>query len=175
MTRNDAAPSASDPTPGDGDQLSKPNRSRLATLWSGGRAAAGVGAGVAIIGFLLVRGVADIPILGSDDGWFVLSMLLYVLGAVALALIATEVMRLLLLGTPRPRTFFAWVAGVVIAVLFLLPLIGGQPLSERIGTAFVNLITSVAIAILVSMSAAAATRRTDVRPKVVPIPSDGAG
>ena len=159
---------------GTGDQLSRANTSRLATLWSGGRAAAGVAAGVALVGFLLVRGVARIPILGSDGGWFVLSFPLYLIGAVVLALVATEVMRLLLLRTPRPRTFFNWIAGVVIAVLFLLPLISDQPFSERAGTAFVNLITTLAIAILVSMSAAAAIRRTNSRPpQVIPIPSDG--
>lgn len=151
------------------------NPSRLALLWSGGRAAAGVAAGVALIGFLLIRGIARIPILGSEGGWFIIPLLLYVTGAVILALAATEVMRILLRSTPRPLTFFAWIAGVTIVVLFLLPLVGNQPPAEKVGTAFVNLITTLAIGILVSMSAAAATRRGNNRPGVVvPPPSSGA-
>lgn len=173
MNRDDEVRSEQGLPPNTEDQLSRPNTSRLATLWSGGRAAAGVAAGVALVGFLMVRGVARIPILGSDGGWFVVSLLLYLIGAVILALAATEVMRLLLLGTPRPRTFFGWIAGVTIVVLFLLPLISNQPLSERIGTAFVNLITTLAISILVSMSAAAAMRRANPNPPVVTVPSDG--
>jgi hypothetical protein len=89
-------------------------------------------------------------------------------------LIATEVMRVLLLSTtPRPRVFFGWIATVIIAILFLLPLLTDQPWSERLGTAFVNLITSLAITILVSMSASAAIRSGTYRRIIRQPPSDG--
>ncbi|MGH3427832.1 MAG: DUF6069 family protein, partial [Mycobacteriales bacterium] len=137
----------------------RPSRSRLASLWSGGRATAGVAAGIAVVGFLLVRGVARVEIFTENLGGFFAVALLYVIGAAVLALAATEVMRLLLLRrTPRPRVFFGWISGILILVLFLLPLITDQPLAERTGLAFVNLITTIAIAVLVGMSAAATDR-----------------
>ncbi|HEX3731785.1 MAG TPA: hypothetical protein VHU91_02535 [Mycobacteriales bacterium] len=116
-------------------------------------------AGIAVVGFLLVRGVARVEIFTDDLGGFFVLALLYVIGAAVLALAATEVMRLLLLRrTPRPRIFFGWISGILILVLFLLPLITDQPLAERTGLAFVNLITTIAIAVLVGMSAAATDR-----------------
>lgn len=158
------------------DQRVVRGQSRLGILWSGGRAAAGVGAGIALVGFLLIRGVAGVPILGSDDEWFVPVTLLYLVGAIVLGLLATEVMRLMLASTPRPLTFFAWASGIFIAIGILLPLLVDQPLSEKIGTAFINFATMLAICVLVAISAASAIRtgsyrqvvRTKPRTYVVP-------
>ena len=52
---------------------------RAGTLWAGGVAAALVAGGVAVVGFLLVRGVLDLPILGVEKGGAVFepSMLTY--------------------------------------------------------------------------------------------------
>ncbi|MGH3804198.1 MAG: hypothetical protein ACRDTD_29495 [Pseudonocardiaceae bacterium] len=153
-----------------------PARSRLGALWAGGRVTAAVAAGVALVGFLLIRGVARIPIFSENLAGFLALALLYLVGAVALALGATELMRVLLMRpTPRARIFFGWLAGIVTLVLFLLPLVSNQPLSQRVGLAFVNLITTVAIGVLVSMSAAAATQER-VRPGPVrPVRSGGEG
>jgi hypothetical protein len=128
---------------------------RLAELWSGGRVTAGVAMGVAAVGFLLIRGVARIHIFGGTHEFFLYASC-YLIATAVLALAATEVMRLLLLrNTPRPRVFFVWISAVATAIAFLLPLITAQPLAQRMGFAFINLITAAAISVLESVSATA--------------------
>lgn len=142
--------------------------SRLAELWSGGRATAGVAIGVAAVGFLLIRGIAHIPIFGSTRAFFLFASC-YLVGAALLALIATTVMRLLLLRTPRPRVFFGWIAAVVVAIACLLPLVPDYPFEEQVGIAFINLITTAAIATLEAVSADAISDDS-TRPKHIDPP-----
>jgi hypothetical protein len=133
---------------------------RAATLWAGGAAAAVVAAGVAVVGFLVVRGLLDLPVLGVEKGGAVFepSMAAYAFFAALAALAATGVMHLLLVTAPRPRTFFGWVIGLVTAIAAIVPLTVDQPWEAKIATALVNLAIGVAIGLLVSMSAGSAVR-----------------
>src|ERR1044071_4299194 len=74
-------------------------------LWAGGCAAALVAAGVAVVGYLLVRGVLDIPIVGARPGGRVVqpSMFAYAAAAAVGGIIATGLAHVLLLTTPRAR------------------------------------------------------------------------
>jgi Family of unknown function (DUF6069) len=136
-------------------------RPRAGTLWAGGCAAAVVAAGVAIVGFLIVRGLLDLPVLGVAKGGEVFkpSMLAYALLAAAGALVATGLMHVLLLTTPRPRLFFGWIMALAIVVSVIVPLGLQQPWSARLATAGINVAIGLAIASLVSMTATSAMRR----------------
>jgi hypothetical protein len=140
--------------------LTRP-RPRASTLWAGGCAAAIVAAGVAIVGFLIVRGLLDLPVLGIHQGGEVFkpSMLAYALAAAVGALVATGLMHLLLLTTPRPRLFFGWIMALAIVVSVIVPLGLEQPWAARLATAGINVAIGLAIASLVSVSATSAMRR----------------
>lgn len=133
---------------------------RAMTLWAGGAAAALVAAGVAVVGFLLVRGVFDLPILGVERGGAVFqpSMVTYALLAGLGAILATALMHLLLLTTPRPRTFFGWIVGLATAAAMIVPFTLDQPWQAKVATAGLNLFIGLAIGVLVSMSARSAVR-----------------
>ena len=132
---------------------------RGGTLWAGGAAAALVAAGVAIVGFLIVRGLLDLPVLGIDKNGAVFrpTMLTYALLAALAALVATGVMHLLLLVAPAPRTFFGWIIALATLISMIVPLTLTQPWSAKVATALINLAIGIAIGALVSVSARAAT------------------
>jgi hypothetical protein len=129
-------------------------------LWAGGCAAALVAAGVAVVGYLLVRGVLDIPIIGARRGGAVVqpSMFGYAAAAAFGAIVATGLAHVLLLTTPRPRSFFNWIMVLATITAMLLPLALDQPLQSRLATAAVNLAIGITIGVLVSMSVEASMR-----------------
>jgi hypothetical protein len=132
---------------------------RAGTLWAGGAAAALVAAGVAIVGFLIVRGLLDLPVLGVDKNGAVFqpTMVTYALLAALAALVATGVMHLLLLAAPAPRTFFGWIVALATLISMIVPLTVTQPWAAKVATALVNLAIGIAVGVLVSVSARAAT------------------
>jgi hypothetical protein len=83
-------------------------------LWAGGIATAIVAALAVLAGVLITRGVLGIPVLApkaaSDFGDS--STAVYAGLAAGCALLATALLHVLLLGTPRPFTFFAWITGL---------------------------------------------------------------
>src|ERR1700758_1803017 len=91
-------------------------------LWAGGAATAVVAALIALVGILVCRWLFGIPILSPrrDGAWGDASTGAYVLAAAAGAGVAPAILHLLLLATPRPQAFFAWIIGLatVIAVVF---------------------------------------------------------
>jgi hypothetical protein len=96
-------------------------------LWAGGVATALVAALAVLAGVLITQGVLGIPVLApkaaSDFGDS--STAVYAGLAVGCALLATALLHLLLVGTPRPFTFFAWITGLAdvaaAAALFTQP------------------------------------------------------
>jgi hypothetical protein len=130
-------------------------------LWAGGAATALVAALIAIAGILLTRGLFDVPILApkGDGVWGNASTGWYALGAAVCALLATGLMHVLMLTTPKPMTFFAWVIGLATVCGMLAPFITDASFASRMCTAVLNLVLGVAIGSLV-----AATARTAVRP-----------
>jgi hypothetical protein len=134
-------------------------------LWSGGVATAVVAGLIALVGILVCRWLFKIPILSPerDGAWGNTSTAGYVFASAAIALAATGIMHLLLLSTPYPRVFFAWIIGLATVVAVVFPFSTTAPVSQKIATAFVNLVLGIAIGTLVSEVSRRATRRQVVR------------
>ena len=141
-------------------------------LWSGGVATAVVAALIALVGILACRWLFNIPILSprKEGAWGNASTAGYTLAAAACALAATALMYLLLLSTPRPRTFFGWIIGLATLVAVIYPFSTTAPMSQKLATGAVNLILGVAIGTLVYQVSLRAGRRV-VRYRSAPPPS----
>ena len=130
-------------------------------LWAGGVATAVVAALIALAGVLIARWLFTIPILAprQDGAWGNVSTGMYVLSAAGAALVATAIMHLLLLTTPRPQLFFGWIIalGTLVAVVF--PFSTTAPLEQKVATATVNLVLGFAIGTLINGVAARAVLR----------------
>ena len=109
-------------------------------LWTGGLATAAVAALVAVAGVLIARGVFDVPV------------------AALAALLATGLLHLLLLSTPRPGRFFGWIVGLATVIAAILPFMTDAELSTQVATAAINLAIGLAIGSLLSGVARSAMR-----------------
>jgi hypothetical protein len=145
----------------DGGQTRMRPKVEPGQLWPGGFATAVVAALVALVGVLLCRWLLHIPILAprKDGAYGDVHTTGFVLGAAVAALIATAIAHLLLLSTPRPMAFFSWIVGLVTVVMVLFPFSTSAPLSEKVGTAAVDLVLGIAIGSLVNGVAARSVRR----------------
>jgi hypothetical protein len=121
-------------------------------LWRGVVPAALVGAGVAIVGLIVIRELLDVPVLRRSDGEAVVeaSTLWYVIVAAIAAVGATALMHLLLRLSPRPFAFYSWITGLVIAAATLLPLTFPASRETRVATAVLNLAIGAIVAMLVA-------------------------
>ena|SRR5215475_1841822 len=130
-------------------------------LWSGGLATALVAALIALAGILVCRWLFNIAILAprGDGAWGNASTAWYSLAAAAGALVATAVMHLLLLATPRPRLFFGWIIALATVIAVVYPFSSSAPLSHKLATAVINLLIGVAIGSLINGTAARVIRR----------------
>lgn len=131
------------------------------TLWAGGAATALVAALVGFIALLVARGIFGIPVLAPPETGALgdaTTIRLCTLGAVG-ALVATALMHLLLLTTPKPRTFFTTIAGLVTIALALIPFTSGAEMPTKIATALVYFVTGAVIVMLISSVAYYAGRR----------------
>ena len=130
-------------------------------LWAGGVATAVVAALIALVGILVARWLFTIPILAPhrDGAWGNASTGAYVLSAAGAALVATAIMHLLLLTTPRPQLFFGWIIALATIVAVVFPFSTTAPLAQKVATATVNLVLGFAIGILISGVAGRAVRR----------------
>lgn len=137
-------------------------------LWAGGGATAAVVALIAVAGILLGRGIFDIDVLApkGDGAWGDASTGWYALGAAIAALIATGLVHVLILTTPRPMRFFGWVVGLATVSAMLAPFVTDAERGEQFYTSGLNMIIGIAIGSLVAGVAKSATRlvRTDTRP-----------
>ena len=125
-------------------------------LWAGGGATALVAALTALVSVLVCRWLFNIPILApqSDGSYGDVHTTGFLLGAAAAALVATGLMHLLLLTTPRPRLFFGWIVGLLTTLAVVFPFSTTAPLSAKIATAIVDLVLGIVIGSLVSAVAA---------------------
>jgi len=116
-------------------------------LWAGGVATAVVAGLVALVGVLVFRWLFDVPILApnADGAYGDVHTTEYVLTAALLAIIATGLIHVLLLTTPRPFAFFGWIIGLATLVAMLFPFSTAAPLSQKFATGAVNLFIGIAI------------------------------
>jgi hypothetical protein len=130
-------------------------------LWAGGVATAVVAALIALAGILIARWLFTIPILAPKraGAWGNASTGMYVLSAAGAALVATAIMHLLLLTTPRPQLFFGWIIGLATLVAVVFPFSTTAPLDQKVATATVNLVLGFAIGTLLNGVAGRAVRR----------------
>jgi hypothetical protein len=130
-------------------------------LWAGGIATAVVAALIALVGILVCRWTLGIPILApSHDGaWGNAHTPEYVLAVALIALAATGIMYLLMLGTPSPGLFFGWIIGLATVVAVVYPFSTSAPLDQKAATAAVDLVIGIAIGSLLSAVAARSIRR----------------
>ena len=129
-------------------------------LWAGGVATAVVAALLTVAGVVVARGLFHVPILAPKGAgvWGSASTGWYAAAAAALGLLATGLMHVLTLFTPRPMRFFGWIVALATAVSVLVPLSIGGDLGARVATATLNLVLGIAIGSLVAGSARSATR-----------------
>ena len=87
-------------------------------LWTGGVATAAVAALVAVVGVLVARGLFDVPVLApTGEGTLGDASTARLAGLAAVAaLLATGLLHLLLLTTPRPGRFFTWIIGLATVI-----------------------------------------------------------
>ena len=130
-------------------------------LWAGGLATAVVAALVAVVGVLIARGLFDIPVLApSDDGMFGdVSTAKLAMSAALGALVATGLIQLLIMMTPRPMAFFGWIVGLVTVATVIWPFATDAELASQVATALIYLAIGVSIGSLVSGVATRAVRR----------------
>ena len=131
------------------------------SLWAGGVATAVVAALIALAGILITRWLFTIPILAPrrDGAWGNASTVGYVLAAAGGALVATAILHLLLLTTPRPQLFFGWIIALATLVAVVFPFSTTAPEAQKIATAVVNLVLGLAIGTLIAEVSRRATLR----------------
>jgi hypothetical protein len=132
-----------------------------AQVWAGGVATAIVAALIALVGVLICRWTLGIPILApsSDGAWGSVHTGEFMLAAALIAIVATAIMHLLMLGTPQPGLFFRWIMGLVTVAAVVYPFSTGAPLDQKVATAVVDLVLGIAITSLLTAVAARAVRR----------------
>ena len=147
------------------DPRSTSRRVDAGALWAGGAAAALVAALVVVAGILICRGILDIAVLApqGDGVWGDADTAKLAGGAALAALVATGVMHLLLLSTPRPGMFFGWIMTLATAVAVVAPFAVKASTESKFATAAINLVVGIAIGTLVSASAHSAVRKASLR------------
>jgi hypothetical protein len=132
----------------------RPSHPRVATtqLWAGGIATAVVAALVALVGVLAARWLFSISILAPRQAgaYGDTATTGVVLGAAAGALLATGLLHLLLVTTPRPLVFFGWILGLATVVGLLIPFSTTAPLSQKVATGLVDMVIGIAIGSLLT-------------------------
>jgi hypothetical protein len=136
-------------------------------LWMGGMATAAVAALVALVGVLIARGLFDVPLLApTREGTLGDASTAGLAGlAAAAALLATGLMHLLLVSTPRPGQFFRWIMGLATVIAAIIPFMTGAEQSTKIATAAIYVAIGATIASLVSSVARSAVRSRRANPR----------
>lgn len=129
-------------------------------LWAGGLATAVVAALIVFVGVLVSRGIFNIPVLAPEGAGYVGDETTPIYAGLAgcFALVATALLHLLLIATPRPTQFFTWIVALVTAAAAVGPFGRAAPLEAKIVTAVINLLIGVAVISLLTGVAKTATR-----------------
>jgi hypothetical protein len=118
-----------------------------------------------VVGVVIVRVLFDVPVLApTREGTLGNASTARLAGLAALAaLLATGLMHLLLVSTPRPFRFFAWIVALLTLVAVLAPFSTDADLDTKVATAAINLAIGLAIGSLVPGVARSAIRLGDGR------------
>src|SRR3984957_13435592 len=144
-------------------------------LWAGGVATAMVAALAVLAGILITRGVLDIPVLApkTANNFGNSATAVYALLAAGAALLATALLHLLLLGTPRPFAFFAWITALADMIAAAAPFTQPAPLASKVFPAIINIVVGVAVISLLSGVGRSAARPVDVPSPGGPMTTQG--
>jgi len=136
-------------------------------LWAGGFATAVVAGLIAIVGILVGRGLFGVAVLAPKGAgtWGDARTAWYAVGAGVLSLVATGLMHVLIVSTPRPMRFFRWIMVLATVVAMVAPFITEESLGSRLYTAGLNLVLGVAIGSLVAGTARSAMRPAAAQPR----------
>ena len=129
-------------------------------LWAGGAATAVVAGLIALVGILLARGVFDVPVLApqGEGTWGDADTAKYTVYCALAALVATGLLHLLLISTPRPLRFFSWIITLATCAAAAAPFLADGSTASKFATAAINLVVGIAIGGLLTGSARAAMR-----------------
>ncbi|GAB1515252.1 DUF6069 family protein [Actinophytocola sp. KF-1] len=140
-----------------------PSTARLdaGRLWAGGLATALVAALVAVTGIVIARGLLDVAVLAprGDGVWGGAGTVTYALAAAAVAVVATALLQVLALTTPRYGRFFTWIMALATAIATAVPLGLATGFASRAATAVLNLVIGIAVTSTLTAVARAAVRR----------------
>ena len=143
-----------------------PQQLNAARLWAGGVATAVVAALVVIAGVYIARSILGIAVLAPKAAGSLGSSTTAVYAAVAAAgaLLATGLLHVLLLETPRPLSFFAWITALADLILVVAPFSQPATLPSKVFTAVINLVAGVAVISLLTGVARGAMQPGSPRP-----------
>ncbi|WP_326835062.1 DUF6069 family protein [Amycolatopsis rhabdoformis] len=129
-------------------------------LWAGGGSTALVAALAAIVVVLVAHGLFDVPVLApfGEGAWGGIGTVAYAVSAAIAALAATGLLHLLLITTPRGRSFFISIMLLVTAIAVVVPLGLDADRGARFATAAGNLLIGVVITGTLSSVARASVR-----------------
>ncbi|MDX6390213.1 MAG: hypothetical protein QOJ73_1276 [Streptosporangiaceae bacterium] len=152
------------------DESAEPPRLRPGRLWAGGVATAVVAALVVVAGVFIARGILGIPVLAPKAAGNLGSSTTGVYAGVAAAgaLLATGLLHVLLLGAPRPLSFFIWITALADLIVVAAPFAQPATLQSKVFTAVINLVAGVAVITLLSGVARSAVRAPTAPPAMSP-------
>jgi hypothetical protein len=129
-----------------------------------------VAALVVIAGVYMARGILGIPVLAPKAAGSFGSSVTAVYAAVAAAgaLLATGLLHILLLETPRPLSFCTWITALADLILVVAPFSQPASLPSKVFTAVINLVAGVAVITLLTGVARSAMQVGTSRPAVSP-------
>ncbi len=119
-----------------------------------------------VAGVYIARGILGIPVLAPKAAGNLGSSTTAVYAGLAAAgaLLATGLLHVLLLETPRPLSFFAWITALADLIAVAAPFSQPAALSSKVFTAVINLVAGVAVISLLSGVARSAVRAGPPRP-----------
>ncbi|MBO0811631.1 MAG: hypothetical protein J2P23_06250 [Microlunatus sp.] len=142
-------------------------------VWAGGVATALVAAGVAVVGIYVIQALLRIPQvrdLGADR--FYVDRLTLAVSAAAAALLATGLLHLLMVSTPRAQRFFGWIVTLFVVALIVQELLSGDwPTSLYLAALY--LVIGIAIGSLLTGVGRSAVKYIPVRPLPPGVPPGG--
>lgn len=121
-------------------------------LWTGGLATAFVAALTAWVGVLLAQGVLDVSLTKTAVVLRISDSLglNYAATAFLAAVAATGLAHLLSVTTPRPRSFFSWIVGLVTAAAMILPFMREGETPSKVAVSIINLVVGLCIGSLLT-------------------------